>query len=102
MTDPADCGRLAQAALKEFGRIDVLVNNAGVASAVPALKEDPEEFAEVVAVNLQGPLQHGEGRGRRHGEHGGSIINVSSVLALTTGRPPPRPPTRPARQRFSA
>ena len=101
MTDPADCGRLAQAALKEFGRIDVLVNNAGVASAVPALKEDPEEFAEVVAVNLQGSFNMAKaaaGGMRTWGEHHQRLQRPRPDNWAAS----PRPPTRPARQRFSA
>ncbi|MBB3666352.1 NADP-dependent 3-hydroxy acid dehydrogenase YdfG, partial [Prauserella sediminis] len=53
-TDVADATSveaMAAAAVDEFGRIDVLINNAGVGTAVPALKEDPEEFRRVVDVN---------------------------------------------------
>jgi NAD(P)-dependent dehydrogenase (short-subunit alcohol dehydrogenase family) len=50
---------------------------------VPALRETPEEFASVVDVNLTGSFQMAVAAAR-HMEHGGSIINVSSVLALTT------------------
>lgn len=83
VTDPEACARLAQATIEEFGRIDVLVNNAGIATAVPAFKEGPDEFARVVDANLQGSFNMAKEAASRM-EHGGSVINVSSVLALTT------------------
>jgi NAD(P)-dependent dehydrogenase (short-subunit alcohol dehydrogenase family) len=83
VTDPEACEQLAATAHAELGRVDVLLNNAGAASAVPALRETPEEFASVVDVNLTGSFQMAVAAAR-HMEHGGSIINVSSVLALTT------------------
>jgi NAD(P)-dependent dehydrogenase (short-subunit alcohol dehydrogenase family) len=54
VTNPDACTALATTALKKFGRIDVLVNNAGLGTAVPALKETPDQFRRVVAVNLEG------------------------------------------------
>jgi NAD(P)-dependent dehydrogenase (short-subunit alcohol dehydrogenase family) len=48
----ADCTALAGAAISAFGWVDVLVNNAGVGTAVPALKETPEQFRSVVDLNL--------------------------------------------------
>lgn len=55
VTDPGDCTALARAAIGVFGRLDVLINNAGAGSAVPALREAPDEFRRVVDVNLLGP-----------------------------------------------
>jgi NAD(P)-dependent dehydrogenase (short-subunit alcohol dehydrogenase family) len=54
ISDPADCEALADGALAEFGRIDILVNNAGVGTAVPALRETPEQFRQVIDINLNG------------------------------------------------
>jgi NAD(P)-dependent dehydrogenase (short-subunit alcohol dehydrogenase family) len=83
VTDPAACEHLASAAKEELGRVDALLNNAGVASAVPALRESPEEFNRVVDVNLTGCFQMATAAARQMDE-GGSIVNVSSVLGLTT------------------
>jgi NAD(P)-dependent dehydrogenase (short-subunit alcohol dehydrogenase family) len=83
VTDPAACEYLAVKAKEELGRVDVLLNNAGVASAVPALRESPEEFNRVVDVNLTGCFQMATAAARQMDE-GGSIVNVSSVLGLTT------------------
>src|SRR3954454_23333847 len=43
VTDPEDCARIVQATVRDLGRLDVLVNNAGVASAVPASRETPDQ-----------------------------------------------------------
>src|ERR1700749_339396 len=52
--DP-DAGRaVVQAAAGRCGHLDVLVNNAGMGTAVPALREPPEQFRQVVDVNLMG------------------------------------------------
>jgi NAD(P)-dependent dehydrogenase (short-subunit alcohol dehydrogenase family) len=77
-----DCEALADAALKAFGRIDIVVNNAGVASAIPALAESSEEFTRVVEVNLHGSFNMASAAAGHMA--GGSIVNVSSILALTT------------------
>lgn len=81
VADPAACDALVQAALAEFGHIDVLVNNAGVGTAVPALRETPEEFRRVVDVNLNGVYWAAQACGRVMAA-GSSIVNISSVLAL--------------------
>ena len=83
VTDPNACEHLATSAREELGRVDILLNNAGLATAVPATRETPEEFNRVVEVNLTGCFQMATAAARQM-EHGGSIINVSSVIALTT------------------
>ena len=81
----ADCAALVQAAKSQLGDIDILVNNAGVGHSAPAHKEDPADFLRVVNVNLVGTynMAHAFGLGLIAADHGGSIVNVSSVLALT-------------------
>src|SRR5438270_1999448 len=44
VADPDSCRNLVEAAMLEFGRVDVLVNNAGIGTAVPATRETTEEF----------------------------------------------------------
>ncbi|MBO0846899.1 MAG: SDR family oxidoreductase [Nocardioides sp.] len=79
VSDPDACTALVQAAMDELGRVDVLVNNAGVGTAVPASRETPEQFRSVIDVNLNGCYWMAQACGR-----GSSIINISSVLGLTT------------------
>jgi NAD(P)-dependent dehydrogenase (short-subunit alcohol dehydrogenase family) len=83
VTDPAACQSLVDAAMGAFGRIDILVNNAGVGTAVPATRETPEQFRAVIDVNLHGCYWMAQACGRVM-RPGGSIVNVSSVLGLTT------------------
>jgi NAD(P)-dependent dehydrogenase (short-subunit alcohol dehydrogenase family) len=83
VTRTEDCDALIAAAIDTFGRVDVLVNNAGVASAVPATRETPDQFRGIVDVNLFGAYWMAQAAGRAM-TSGGSIINVSSILAVTT------------------
>ena len=80
---PEDCQRLVQAAMDEFGRVDVLVNNAGIGTAYPATRETPEQFREVIDVNLNGCYWMAQACGRVM-KPGSSIVNISSILGLTT------------------
>ena len=75
---------LVEAAMAELGRVDVLVNNAGIGTAVPATRETPEQFRQVIDVNLNGSYWMAQACGRVM-EPGSSIVNISSVLGLTTG-----------------
>ena len=79
-----DCDRLADAARDRFGRVDVLVNNAGMSPLYPSLAEVTEElYDKVQAVNLRGPFRLSTLIGTRMAEgEGGSIINVSSIAAV--------------------
>jgi len=85
--DPDQCQHLVDAAMAEFGRIDVLINNAGVGTAVPATRETAEEFRAVIDVNLNGSYWMAQACGRVM-QPGSSIINIASVLGLTTARLP--------------
>jgi NAD(P)-dependent dehydrogenase (short-subunit alcohol dehydrogenase family) len=83
VADPDSCTALVEAAMAEFGRVDVLVNNAGVGTAAPATRETPEQFRSVIDVNLNGCYWMAQACGRVM-KPGSSIINISSVLGLTT------------------
>lgn len=82
VTDPADCARLAAAAA-ELGRVSVLINNAGVAAAVPASQESSDEFRAVVEVNLMGTYWMSQAAAKVMTD-GGAIVNISSALGLVT------------------
>jgi NAD(P)-dependent dehydrogenase (short-subunit alcohol dehydrogenase family) len=64
-----------------------LVNNAGVGTAVPAVRETPEQFRTVIDVNLSGSYWTAQACGRVM-QPGSSIINISSALGLTTAGVP--------------
>jgi NAD(P)-dependent dehydrogenase (short-subunit alcohol dehydrogenase family) len=83
VADPESCSNLVALAMEEFGRVDVLVNNAGIGTATPATREKPEEFRAVIDVNLNGCYWMAQACGRVM-QPGSSIINISSVLGITT------------------
>jgi NAD(P)-dependent dehydrogenase (short-subunit alcohol dehydrogenase family) len=83
VSDPAQCQAMVDAAMTEFGHVDVLVNNAGVGTAVPATRESPDEFRAVVDINLNGSYWAAQSCARVM-QPGSSIVNISSVLGLTT------------------
>jgi NAD(P)-dependent dehydrogenase (short-subunit alcohol dehydrogenase family) len=83
VADPQSCTDLVALAMEEFGHVDVLVNNAGIGTAAPATRETPEQFRQVIDVNLNGCYWMAQACGRVMGP-GSSIINVSSVLGITT------------------
>ncbi|HVV08279.1 3-oxoacyl-ACP reductase family protein [Amycolatopsis sp.] len=81
VSEPADCDSLVAAATSEFGHVDILINNAGVGTAVPATRESPDEFRRVIDVNLNGAYWAAQACGRVMAP-GSSIVNIASVLGL--------------------
>ncbi|HEY2389265.1 MAG TPA: glucose 1-dehydrogenase [Candidatus Binatia bacterium] len=79
-----DCERLIERVYAELGRLDVLVNNAGMSPLYPSLEGLGEElFDKVLDVNLKGPFRLAAlAAARMAAADGGSIINVSSVGAV--------------------
>jgi NAD(P)-dependent dehydrogenase (short-subunit alcohol dehydrogenase family) len=79
-----DNDRLAEAAYRQFGRVDVLVNNAGMSPLAPSLLETSEVlFDKILDVNFKGPFRLSVLVGEKMvaGE-GGTIINLSSTAAF--------------------
>ena len=87
VTDPDQCTAMVAAAVEAFGKVSVLVNNAGFGWAAPATRETPEQFRKVIDINLNGQYWMAQAFGRAAKE-GGSIINISSVLGLRPGAIP--------------
>jgi NAD(P)-dependent dehydrogenase (short-subunit alcohol dehydrogenase family) len=83
VSSPEDCTRVVQTAMDELGRVDVLVNNAGIGTAAPATRESPDEFRKVIDINLSGSYWMAQACGRVMGQ-GSSIVNIGSVLGSTT------------------
>jgi NAD(P)-dependent dehydrogenase (short-subunit alcohol dehydrogenase family) len=72
------------AAQAKFGPVHVLVNNAGVTQAKPALDQDENDWDKVVDTNLKGVWLTAQATGRRMvaSKTGGSIVNIASILGL--------------------
>jgi NAD(P)-dependent dehydrogenase (short-subunit alcohol dehydrogenase family) len=81
VTDPSACQAAVRAAVAEFGQLDVLVNNAGLGTAVPALRETPEQFRQVIDVNLLGAYWMAQAAAQLM-PRGSAIVNIASVLGL--------------------
>jgi NAD(P)-dependent dehydrogenase (short-subunit alcohol dehydrogenase family) len=81
---PESALAVVEAAIKEFGHVDVLVYNAGKGTAVPATRETPAQFREVIDINLNGCYWMAQACGRVM-QPGSAIINIASVAALASG-----------------
>jgi 3-oxoacyl-[acyl-carrier protein] reductase len=79
--DPAQVKPLFEAARQAFGRVDVLVNNAGVFETRPAEEADPDHFQRLFDLNVRAPLLATAEFARQVGPDGGRVINISSGLA---------------------
>ncbi len=90
ISDPEDRARLVSDVLARHGRIDVLVNNAGISSGGPEAQADPEVFARVLDVNVTAVFALSQLVGATMIERGhGSIVNISSMFSLVASAPVP-------------
>jgi Dehydrogenases with different specificities (related to short-chain alcohol dehydrogenases) len=81
LSDPASIGPLVEKTVKEFGPIDVLVNNAGIYEFGPVESITPEHFHKQFNLNVLGLLLTTQAAVAKFNPKGGSIINIGSVAA---------------------
>lgn len=81
LSQPSDAQKLFAEAKKSFGRVDVLVNNAGIYEFAPLAEITPEHFHKQFNLNVLGLLTATQEAAKHFGPEGGSIVNVSSVVA---------------------
>ena len=83
---PDDCERLVATTLEAHGRLDVLVNNAGMGLSAPAEIEDLDVFRQTLEVNVTGAYALSQLAGRHFLERGegGVIVNLASVLGIVS------------------
>jgi NAD(P)-dependent dehydrogenase (short-subunit alcohol dehydrogenase family) len=84
LSHPQAPAALVDATLGRFGRVDVLVNNAGIDAMFPAMEEPVETFRDVLEVNLVAPFALAQRSARSMVESGagGTIVNVASLWGL--------------------
>jgi NAD(P)-dependent dehydrogenase (short-subunit alcohol dehydrogenase family) len=88
VSDPEQVGALVASAVQTFGRLDVMVNNAGVSSKMHRsfLDDDLADFQRVMSVNLLGVMAGTRDAARQMATSGGgSIINLSSIGGIQAG-----------------
>ncbi len=81
LAKPDDVRRLFAEAKKAFGRLDVLVNNAGVYEFAPLEAVTPDHFHRQFDLNVLGLILATQEAAKQFGPDGGSVINISSVVA---------------------
>jgi 2-deoxy-D-gluconate 3-dehydrogenase len=82
--------QLVNQTLDEFGRLDILINNAGTIRRTPAVDYSEEDWATVIEVNLSSVFRLSQLAGRHmiertDGERGGKIVNIASLLSFQGG-----------------
>jgi 3-oxoacyl-[acyl-carrier protein] reductase len=82
VAEEAVAEEIVASCLAEFGRIDTLINNAGIVRDRTTLRMTVEEFDEVIATNLRGTWLCGREAARAMRETGGHLINVISSVAF--------------------
>ncbi len=84
LSDPGAPGALVDAAVARYGRVDVVVNNAGLNEVEPALEQSVDLFRRELEVNLVAPFELARLAARTMvaGDHGGSIVNVASIWGI--------------------
>jgi 2-deoxy-D-gluconate 3-dehydrogenase len=87
MSDPAVYAALIGKTVEEFGSIDILVNNAGVIRRSPAAEFSPNDWDELIAVNLTSVFRLSQLAGRDMLKRGakGKIVNIASLLSFQGG-----------------
>jgi len=84
ITRKADVDDMVQKVVDEFGRVDILVNNAAIlGDKCPLLEFSENDYNRIVAIDLKGAFLCSQAAGRRMAEQkGGNIINIASVDAM--------------------
>jgi NAD(P)-dependent dehydrogenase (short-subunit alcohol dehydrogenase family) len=86
--NPADIRQVVDATMAQFGRIDILINNAGTSWGAPVEEMRLEQWNKVIETNLTGTFLFSQAVGKiMIGQHRGKIINIASVAGLRGASP---------------
>ena len=83
LSRPAEAEKLFKRAIEEFGRVDVLVNNAGTYEFLPLSGIQEEHYNRMFDLNVKGLLFASQQAAAAFADGGGSIINISSVVSVS-------------------
>jgi NAD(P)-dependent dehydrogenase (short-subunit alcohol dehydrogenase family) len=81
ITDPELCDRAAQAAVERYGRLDGVVNCAGISKPHDSISLPPADWARMVDIQLNGSFYVAQACARRMWESGGAIVFITSINA---------------------
>jgi len=86
VADPDEVAALVDRTVAAFGRVDILVANAGIGGMLAFLDETLEHWNRILAVNLTGPMLCGQAAARAMAARGsGRIVNIASVSGMRAG-----------------
>jgi len=83
VSKPTEARKLIEAAVSAFGRLDILVNNAGIYQFHPLPEISEEHYDSIFNLNVKGLLFATQAAANAFGDHGGAIINISSLASQT-------------------
>lgn len=86
LSDPANAAKLAEAAVEQFGRLDIVVNNVGGALPRPLLETTPEFLEDAFRFNVANAHALTVAAAPQLLEHAGSVVNISSNMGRIAGR----------------
>jgi NAD(P)-dependent dehydrogenase (short-subunit alcohol dehydrogenase family) len=92
VTAPGFADELVRKTVEQFGRIDILVNNAGIVHRGTVLETSDEDFARIMAVNVEAVFRFSRAAVRRmiaqfeQDGRGGALVNIASDWAFVAGR----------------
>ena len=82
VTDESAAEALVQEIAQGFGRLDGVVNSAGIGLDRPVLDTSAEQFRKVLDINVTGTFMVGRAAARVMKDHGGAIVNIASIAGL--------------------
>ncbi len=86
MSDKETPKRIVNEVIEQFGRIDILINNAGMIRRAPAVDFSEEDWSTVLEVNLSSVFRLSQAAGKKMIEQGaGKIVNIASLLSFQGG-----------------
>lgn len=84
VSKPAEAQKLVNAAVSEFGRLDILINNAGVYEFLPLEQITEAHFDRIFGLNVRGLLFITQAAAKAFDSAGGSVVNISSMASTLT------------------